>query len=509
MSLAYLSEAEVEDLLVQTARGRLQYDYDAVRRIHRWTAGHPFLVQLFGHTLFELVGHIGRVDVHAVGKAVDRVLDAAHGFFDHIWGILSPRARVTLAALGERHGRHDLFTSEDVANFLHWRRVQIAPEDVERGLHELTTKGFLVRLGVGSYQINLGLLQRWLTENKPVADVTREVKRYRQSAPPRTLPQSRKPIRWFSVFSWLLSALIVLLIILTWQSRGSPQSGPAAGPGSSPSQVPEGILLEKRIAYARREDENAPWHIYTILGDGTGAQQLTAGLGDDTSPCWSPDGQRILFVSNRRGSKDIWEMNADGERVRNLSHNAADDWTPAWSPQGDAIAFASYRDDNWEIYVMEPDGSRPTRLTHHVAADVSPSWSPDGQRIVFASYRDGNWELYVMNRDGSRLQRLTENAATDFAPAWSPDGKRIAFESYRDGDMEVYVMAANGSTPINLTNEPAADDHSPAWSPVGNKLVFYSNRDGGWDIFGINVDASEKKNLTHSEALEQDPAWQP
>ena len=94
------------------------------------------------------------------------------------------------------------------------------------------------------------------------------------------------------------------------------------------------------------------------------------------------------------------------------------DSSPAWSPSGQKIVFVSTRDGNKEIYVMDPDGEHQLRLTNNKRDDNYPAWSPDGQQIVFVSRRDGNFEIYVMNSDGRNQTRLTNNPATDSEPAW-------------------------------------------------------------------------------------------
>ena len=132
--------------------------------------------------------------------------------------------------------------------------------------------------------------------------------------------------------------------------------------------------------------------------------------------------------------------------VTSLTYHSRSDYSPAWSPDGQRIAFVSFRDGNYEIYVMNADGSEITRLTDtsRYAArvfDGSPAWSPDGQRIAFQSDRDGNYEIYVMYADGSAPTRLTDGSDNG-NPVWSPDGQRIAFTSDRDGPYIAYKSAA-------------------------------------------------------------------
>ena len=104
-------------------------------------------------------------------------------------------------------------------------------------------------------------------------------------------------------------------------------------------------------------------------------------------------------------------------QVTRLTYNDALDQTPVWSPDGERIAFVSGGNLNSDIYVMNADGSGITRLTHNKADDLSdwslsPAWSPDGERIAFYSGRD----IYVMNADGSGITRLTHNGDSSPCP---------------------------------------------------------------------------------------------
>ena len=94
-----------------------------------------------------------------------------------------------------------------------------------------------------------------------------------------------------------------------------------------------------------------------------------------------------------------------------------------WSPDGRKIVFVSDRDGNLEIYVMNADGSGQRNLTRHPGYDSDPEWSPDGRKIAFATKREGNFEIYVMNADGSGQHNLTRNPAPDRFPVWSPGRK--------------------------------------------------------------------------------------
>ena len=258
-----------------------------------------------------------------------------------------------------------------------------------------------------------------------------------------------------------------------------------------PSGSPDG----KRIVFVSERDGNR--EIYVMDADGGNPQNLTNQPAEDWYPSWSPDGKRIAFMSLRDGhiidvapTYEIYVMDADGGNPQNLTNNPNDDRYPSWSPDSERIVFVSQRPGHfrskflitYEIYVIDADGGNEQRLTENRQNDLYPSWSPDGEQIAFEADRKGDFEnpeIYVMDADGDNQQRLTENRRSDLQPSWSPDGKRIAFVSWRDGNAEIYVMDADGNNPQRLTNNPH-DDFSPAWlnspfsvSPTGKKFTMW------------------------------------
>ena len=109
----------------------------------------------------------------------------------------------------------------------------------------------------------------------------------------------------------------------------------------------------KQIAFVSERDGN--FEIYVMTPDGTDLQNLTRHPSSDGEPSWSPDGKQIAFTSNRSTSEefgahfDIYVMNADGSDVRRLTGRSgepewAQDVSPCWSPDGNQIVFTSDRD---------------------------------------------------------------------------------------------------------------------------------------------------------------------
>ena len=281
------------------------------------------------------------------------------------------------------------------------------------------------------------------------------------------------------------------------------------------------------------DEGNVNIEIYLMNPNGAPIRQLTEAPGYDEQPAWSPDGQKITFVSHQdqlqlmaeeddffRG--EIYLINADGTNPLNLTQSLKKpDLYPDWSPDGQQIAFTSVKlfnkpifvggQPNWgnlDIWVMEVDGGNPRNLTDHDARDSAPDWSPDGQRIAFTSNRNGNFDIYMMDSDGGNLIRLTIHRAKDGVPDWSPDGQQIAFTSDRDGNFDIYVMNADGTNPINLTNH-LAEDTNPSWSPDGTRIAFETDRDGNFEIYVMDADGATPINLSNDPAWDSGPAWGP
>ena len=288
-----------------------------------------------------------------------------------------------------------------------------------------------------------------------------------------------------------------------------------------------------KIAFESRRDGNT--EIYVMGADGSSPTNLTQHPDSDYFPTWSPNGRKIAFMTNREAGElpplkaterlslfynvEIFVMNADGSGQTNLSVHIAWDGYPSWSPDGDRIVFQSDRDDTGihimligpdglgrEIYAMDADGTDQTRLSNSPEDDFYPSWSPDGSRIAFQSYRDGNGEIYVMNPDGSGQLRITNHPSTDSMPTWSPDGGWISFHSFRDGDPEIYKTTATGASTTRLTNTSGWDG-GPSWSPDGTQIVFQSSRDGNPEIYRMNANGSAQDRLTTELEWDFRPIW--
>jgi Tol biopolymer transport system component len=292
----------------------------------------------------------------------------------------------------------------------------------------------------------------------------------------------------------------------------------AYGCGGEHSVDHGGTLVseEGQIAFTRATKLTPPnfeSEVYTINVDGSGERRLTDSPGLDAFPAWSPNGERIVFATDRDRNWELYTMDPDGSEQRRLTNTPEDEAMPAWSQDGEKIAYVTDFLENPSIHVMDAEGSE-----HKLVVDGNwPTWSPDGERIAFTTYSKGE-RLAVMNVDGSgqrslggSLVRSLTGTADAYEAAWSPKGNRIAFVSSRaPNNEEIYVMNTDGSGRARLTDIPGNDHWPPTWSLDGTRIAFTSDgiKENG-EIYVMNSDGSGLTQLTDDPAYDSFPAWRP
>jgi len=253
-----------------------------------------------------------------------------------------------------------------------------------------------------------------------------------------------------------------------------------------------------KIVFASDRYSAPDFEYFIMNADGSAQTRLSLGF-IPIGLQWSPDGTKIL-LENYSSPRNIWSVNPDGTGLVNLSHSAFQDTWSTWSPDGSMIAFTR----GGRLYVMNADGSGQREVTLNVTTARAPNWSPDGAALAF----DSASEIYAINVDGTGMRRLTNNTAFEQQPIWSPDGGKILFDSRRDDNIEIYVMNADGTGQTNLSNN-AALDYLYEWSPDGARILFASSRDGNVEIYVMDADGSNVRRLTNNNSAERAPHWSP
>lgn len=165
--------------------------------------------------------------------------------------------------------------------------------------------------------------------------------------------------------------------------------------------------------------------IYTVrAADGGDLERVTSG--HDSTPGYSPDGSRLVFMRTKPGVQPdgagaLFVVGVDGSGLRRITPWGSSFLDRAWSPDGRWIAFQR---PYGQLYLVHPDGSG----LHQVPADLpsgagarQPSWSPDADWIVFALVREGASDIYAVRPDGTGLTHVTTSQGADqTSPDWAP-----------------------------------------------------------------------------------------
>jgi len=169
-----------------------------------------------------------------------------------------------------------------------------------------------------------------------------------------------------------------------------------------PAWSPDG----ETIAFS--SDRDGGFKLYTMNSDGS-EQTLLTDLADAAFLAWSPDGTHVAFNAKTGNNHDIFTMDIDGSNLLQLTDDPGDDQFPCWSPNGEQIVYSSSTNaTSYDISVMDKNGDNKTTIINHIGLDEFPKWSPDGTQIMFRSSITGSDQITLMNADGSNISPLTK-----------------------------------------------------------------------------------------------------
>ncbi|MBX5491760.1 MAG: PD40 domain-containing protein [Chloroflexi bacterium] len=210
-------------------------------------------------------------------------------------------------------------------------------------------------------------------------------------------------------------------------------------------------------------------------------------------PAWSPDGTRLAASLVGVNHSDLVVLSADGELLARLTNNRGQrriqdsDWArlPAWSPDGERIAYVSdVRTYDLALWSIAPDGSAPRQLFQ--AGDYGggvdrPTWAPNGTDLAVAAFRRGEVsQIEVVTPATGRYRAVTQAANGAYDPAWSPNGEWIAYTARDGAHHDIWLVHPDGSGTVQVTS--TGRNRMPAWSPDGRWLAFFTLAENGFDI---------------------------
>jgi TolB protein len=272
-------------------------------------------------------------------------------------------------------------------------------------------------------------------------------------------------------------------------------------------------IATTQIAFASSRTGNK--EIWVMDYDGSNQHQLTSLRSIALTPRWAPDNSRIAFTCWAPGvrnvvSAQICMYSMITGKLISFPRWSGTNSSPSWSPDGSKIMFMSSMQGNPELYIADSNGAHPKRLTFSVGVNTSPAWNPKtGLQVAFVSDRSGNGhpQLYTMNADGTGAERIElQDAGYVIDPAWSPNGQLLAFSWQRpDGNYDIYAMDIVNHQLVQLTRDTGRNER-PCWAPDGRHIVFESTRSGSRQIWSMLADGTQARQLT-TQGSNESPSW--
>jgi Tol biopolymer transport system component len=239
---------------------------------------------------------------------------------------------------------------------------------------------------------------------------------------------------------------------------------------------------------------------------------VTHGTISDRQPVFAPDGEWVVFSSNRSGNLDLWAISTRTGVVRALTDDPADDWDPAFSPDGRALLWSSNRSGNLEIWSSNPDGTGARQVTHDGEDAQNPTETPDGTWIVYSCANRSHLGLWKIHPDGTGAQQLAHGPLQ--IPQVSPDGRYAAcLVNVRTKAVLHVVRVEDGrDTTFAVLPEPrrktSVQPGRARWTPDGRRILFVAQDENGLDgTFVQDFRPGQDTTSTRRRLAGFDPDW--
>jgi hypothetical protein len=198
------------------------------------------------------------------------------------------------------------------------------------------------------------------------------------------------------------------------------------------------------LAFVTKSGEHDVLHLYNVVSNEFVGEFRFKDIVSIGSTSWAPDGKQLAFTAiDMGGNNDLYIVNTETRELRRITNDYYDDRDPAWSPQGDKIVFSSDRtpygiQNKYNLFTYDITSGAIDYLTFGPATYSGPAWSKDGSMLAFTSDVDGIDNIWIMDMKkhyplGTRtMTRVTHFVTSAFDPAWTTSGDLVftAFEKF-------------------------------------------------------------------------------
>ena len=237
-----------------------------------------------------------------------------------------------------------------------------------------------------------------------------------------------------------------------------------------------------------------------------------------SDPRVSPDGKTIIYVRKSndimkdRERSNLWQVSVDGTDHRPLYSGLKSIKSPRWSPNGEKLAFVSNDTGSQQIHVRWLDNGETALISQLQASPSNLSWSPDGKWLAFTMNVEAPSETIAETRTKPEGASWAKGPITVTTTQYQYDGQGIVEPAYR----HVFVVPAEGGSARQLTEGNFNHYGSLAWSPKSSDIFFSAYRSADWelvsdeaDIYSVNLATKDIKQITNQSGAERSPVISP
>ena len=268
---------------------------------------------------------------------------------------------------------------------------------------------------------------------------------------------------------WRIPANGTVTAPLRFAGAGEDGTNPATAWRTATAGIPSRPLL----AYQKQQ---TIVNLYSLTLPGGQPVHLLRSTRLDGSPQISPDGEKMVFVSDRSGFAELWLAASDGASPIALTHFASTErvpGSPKWSPDGRQLAFDVAEPDHHRIYVLGFEGAPPRRVVDWNCETIRPSWSRDGKSLYFGANATGQYEIWKAPGQQTGVRRKTAHRVTT-GGGWeaveSMDAQRLYYMPTR-AVHQLWQLPLSGGAPTALI--PSGVEQG--WWSVTAEGIYYAD----------------------------------
>lgn len=269
-------------------------------------------------------------------------------------------------------------------------------------------------------------------------------------------------------------------------------------------------IFSTKIAYvtATQITDGIQYQLLVADADGKNSQALVTSSQPLLSPKWSPQGNKLAYVSFEKGNSAIYIQDLSTGSRELISNYKGINSGPSFSPDGRQLALTLSKSGNPEIYTMDIYTRRLKQITKSWAIDTGANWAPDGNSLVFTSDRGGKPNLYQVDLNSLVASRLTFEGDYNAGGSFSPDGEHICYVQGNKNNYKIALRHNKSETSQQISDGPL--DETPTFAPNNNMILYATkNTKGQGILISTSLDGSTKNQLLVSNGHIREPSWSP